>query len=88
MHLAPILPDGDSVRARPFVQDPRRFLNIQVLSDLRFEDSPCPQPILADGADLVIVTGDTCSGGDKTFAHLRAAIPLPTPILTVLGNAA
>ncbi len=33
-----------------------------------------------------MVAGDTCEGVERGFAWLRAAVPAPTPIITVAGN--
>ena len=71
---------------RPFrVAKPFR---IQVVSDLHFDSNPWCVPWLAEGAEAVVVAGDTCEGVEKAFAYLRAAFPRPMPILTVLGNTA
>jgi len=75
---ARIAPPATALDAAPIM--------IQVLSDLHFDAGPCAMPRLAPGADVVVVAGDTCQGAEKAFAFLRAAFPLPFPLVVVLGN--
>ena len=60
-------------------------LRIQILSDLHI-DIARAELRFAPSADIVVVAGDTCEGVERGFAWLRAAVPAPTPIITVAGN--
>lgn len=70
-------PDGSSTAP---------ILRVQVVSDLHVDVADMGQLRLAPGADLVVVAGDTCEGAERAFAYLRRHVPVPTPIIAVLGN--
>ncbi len=61
-------------------------MRIQVISDLHIDVVAGFVPVLANGADAIIVAGDVQEGAAKALAFLRRSIPGPTPILFVLGN--
>ncbi|KWV48413.1 metallophosphoesterase [Bradyrhizobium macuxiense] len=61
-------------------------MRIQIFSDLHLDVLPIKKISAVDGIDCVIVAGDTCEGVLSAFAHLRRIVPMPTPILMVLGN--
>ena len=60
-------------------------LRVQIVSDLHFDVAPA-ELRLAPDVDVLVVAGDTCEGVERGFAWLRAAVPAPTPIITVAGN--
>jgi len=61
-------------------------MKIQVFSDLHVDVSPIKSISVAPGIDAVVVAGDTCEGAVPAFTHLRRIVPMPIPILMVLGN--
>jgi Icc-related predicted phosphoesterase len=61
-------------------------MKVQVLSDLHLDVLPIKPLSIAEGIDAVVVAGDTCEGAVPAFAHLRRIVPMPIPILMVLGN--
>lgn len=61
-------------------------MKVQVFSDLHLDVMPIKKIAIVDGIDAVIVAGDTCEGAVKAFEHLRRIVPMPIPILMVLGN--
>jgi len=58
---------------------------VQVMSDLHLGRGSEPVPPLADGAELVVVAGDTCEGLVVAVEALRAAFP-GVEIAMVAGN--
>jgi len=61
-------------------------MKVQVFSDLHVDVSPIKPISVAAGIDAVVVAGDTCEGALLAFTHLRRIVPMPIPILMVLGN--
>jgi len=61
-------------------------MKVQILSDLHVDVFPIKPISIVDGVDAVIVAGDVCEGAVEAFAHLRRIVPMPVPILMVLGN--
>jgi Icc-related predicted phosphoesterase len=61
-------------------------MKIQIFSDLHVDVRPIKPITIRDGVDLVIVAGDTCEGALRAFEHLRRIVPMPIPIVMVLGN--
>jgi Icc-related predicted phosphoesterase len=61
-------------------------MKLQIFSDLH-ADVAEPKPIaLQPDVELVVVAGDVCEGAVQAFERLRAIVPLPTPIIMVMGN--
>lgn len=62
-------------------------MRFQIMSDLHlgFPGSKGPPP-LAEGADAVLVAGDTCEGLARAVETLRLAFPEPVEIIAVAGN--
>lgn len=77
---------GTIPSASPAVTAIPSVLRVQVVSDLHVDVADTRRLRLAPGADLVVVAGDTRAGATAAFAHLRRHIPVPMPIVTVLGN--
>lgn len=61
-------------------------MNIQILSDLHLDVAPIKPITIKDGVDVVVCAGDACEGAIKAFEQLRGIVPLPIPIVMVLGN--
>lgn len=61
-------------------------MKVQVFSDLHLDVLPIKPISVADGIDAVVVAGDVCEGSVQAFEHLRRLVPMPIPILMVLGN--
>lgn len=61
-------------------------MRLQILSDIHIDVVGGFTPMLATGADAVVVAGDVCEGAADGMAFLRQHIPGPVPILMVLGN--
>jgi Icc-related predicted phosphoesterase len=61
-------------------------LKIQIFSDLHGDAAPTKNITIVSGVDVVVVAGDTCEGAEPAFDRLRRLVPLPIPIVTVLGN--
>ena len=61
-------------------------MRLQIFSDLHADVRPLRQIEIAPGIDAVVVAGDTCEGAEHAFAYLRQIVPMPIPIITVLGN--
>ncbi|WP_024341348.1 metallophosphoesterase [Bradyrhizobium japonicum] len=61
-------------------------MKVQVFSDLHLDVAPVKPISIVDGIDAVIVAGDVCEGAVQAFAQLRKIVPMPIPILMVLGN--
>jgi Icc-related predicted phosphoesterase len=61
-------------------------MKLQIFSDLH-ADVARPRPItVAPEVDAVIVAGDVCQGAENGFARLRQIVPMPVPIVMVMGN--
>jgi Icc-related predicted phosphoesterase len=61
-------------------------MKLQIFSDLH-ADVARPRPItVAPEVDAVIVAGDVCQGAENGFARLRQIVPMPVPIVIVMGN--
>jgi Icc-related predicted phosphoesterase len=61
-------------------------MKLQIFSDLHLDVLPIKPISIAGGIDAVIVAGDVCEGAVQGFGHLRRIVPMPIPILMVLGN--
>src|ERR1700750_1252657 len=61
-------------------------MKIQIFSDLHLDAAPIKPIKIMDDVGLVIAAGDTCEGALTAFEHLRRIVPLPIPIIMVLGN--
>ena len=61
-------------------------MKVQIFSDLHVDVAPIKPIKILDEVDAVIVAGDTCEGAVQAFEHLRRFVPLPIPVLMVLGN--
>lgn len=61
-------------------------MKVQVFSDLHLDVLPIKPISIVDGIDAVIVAGDVCEGAVEAFGNLRRIVPMPIPILMVLGN--
>jgi Icc-related predicted phosphoesterase len=61
-------------------------MKVQIFSDLHVDVLPIKKITIAEVVEAVIVAGDTCEGALRAFEHLRRIVPMPIPILMVLGN--
>ena len=61
-------------------------MKVQIFSDLHADVLPIKKITIAEGVETVIVAGDTCEGAIQAFEHLRRIVPMPVPIVMVLGN--
>jgi len=61
-------------------------MKVQVFSDLHLDVLPIKPISIVDGIDAVIVAGDVCEGAVEAFGNLRRIVPMPIPILMVLGR--
>jgi len=61
-------------------------MRIQIFSDLHLDVRPIKPITIMPGVDLVIVAGDTCEGALRAFEYLRRIVPMPIPIVMVMGN--
>jgi len=61
-------------------------MRLQIFSDVHFDVADVWQPVLAPGADAVIVAGDVCEGLARGIGWLRRHLGAEVPIVLVAGN--
>jgi Icc-related predicted phosphoesterase len=61
-------------------------MKIQIFSDLHVGVLPIKPIKVAKDVDVIVVAGDTCEGALPAFEHLRRIVPMPVPIVMVMGN--
>lgn len=61
-------------------------MKLQIFSDLHLDAARIKPITIKEGVDLVIVAGDTSEGVLQAFEHLRRIVPMPVPIVMVMGN--
>lgn len=61
-------------------------MKVQLFSDLHLDVLPIKPISIVEGVDAVIVAGDVREGAVEAFGNLRRIVPMPIPILMVLGN--
>ena len=61
-------------------------MRVQIFSDLHADVLAIKPVAIAEHVDAVVVAGDTCEGAARAFEQLRRIVPMPVPVVMVMGN--